>query len=348
MSDWNRRAVLLALGAGAVELAIASGASAGSASSTVKPIAGSWFEFQHHATVEGVDWNPACVRFTAEQWQAKVKEIAEIGMEYLILMAAAVYYRAFYDTKIYAKWNLACADPLEAVLAAADECNLKFFVGGGFYGDWMSEKTISDPVATRQRLQSLEEIAGRYGHHASFCGWYWPDEARINPRYSPEFINYVNTLSRLARQLKPKAEIMIAPYGTRNAIPDDDYVRQLDAMDIDIIAYQDEVGVGKSKVSETAAFYERLRKAHDRSHKARIWADIELFQFEGDVYRSALVPAPFERVLQQMQAVSPWVDKILAYQYLGLMNKPGSAAFAGSAASAELYTEYEKWRRTHL
>ena len=81
MSDWNRREVLVALGAGAVELAIASGDYAEPASSTVKPIAGSWFEFQHHATVEGVDWNPACVRFTAEQWQAKVKEIAEIGME---------------------------------------------------------------------------------------------------------------------------------------------------------------------------------------------------------------------------------------------------------------------------
>jgi hypothetical protein len=347
MTDWNRRNVLYALGAGAAELALASSASAAPAAPlSTKPIAGSWFEFQHHATVEGVDWNPACVRFTAEQWQAKVKEIAETGMEYLVLMATAVYYRAFFDTKIYPEWNLACADPLEAVLTAADRYNVKFFIGGGFYGDWLSSKTISDPVAMRQRLQALDEIAGRYGRHASFYGWYWPDEAFINPYYSSEFVAYVNTLSHRARQLKPKAQIMIAPYGTRNARPDDAYVKQLDAMDVDIVAYQDEVGVQKSRVTETSAFYERLRKAHDRSQKARLWADIELFRFEGEVYNSALLPAPFERILRQMQAVSPWVDTILGYQYLGLMNKPGSVAFAGSAASTRLYEDYVRWTRT--
>lgn len=349
MSDWNRRKFLQVVGAGAAGLAINSPASGATASpSATKPIAGSWFEFQHHATVEGVDWNPECVRFTAVQWEEKVREIAAIGMEYLVLMATAVYYRAFYDTKIYPKWNLACADPLEAVLTAADKCNVKFFIGAGFYGDWLSEKTISDPVAMRQRLESLEEVAAKYGHHPSFYGWYWPDEACINPHYSPEFITYVNTLSGRARQVKPKAPIMIAPYGTRNATADDAYVKQLDSMDVDIVAYQDEVGVRKSVAAETPAFYERLRKAHDRSGKARIWADIELFQFEGAVYNSALLPAPFERVLRQMEAVSPWVDKILGYQYLGLMNKPGSMAFAGSAASTSLYSDYVKWRKANL
>ena len=348
MSEWNRRDFLYALSAGCTELAIGSSiASASSSEKAIKPIAGSWFEFQHHATVEGVDWNPACARFTTEQWQAKVREIAGVGMEYLVLMATAVYYRAFYDTAIYPKWKLACDDPLEAVLTAADDCGVKFFIGGGFYGDWLSDKTIVDPVAMRQRLQSLEEIATRYGHHRSFYGWYWPDEAFINPRFSPEFIAYVNTLSHRARQVKPQAKIMIAPYGTRVAIPDDEYVRQLDSMDVDIIAYQDEVGVRKSKVTETAAFYEGLRKAHDHAQKARIWADIELFQFEGEVYNSALMPAPFERVLRQMEAVSPWVDTILSYQYLGLMNKPGSAAFAGSSASTQLYSDYVNWRNSN-
>jgi hypothetical protein len=197
----------------------------------------------------------------------------------------------------------------------------------------------------KKRVQSLEELANLYGHHASFYGWYWPDEAFINKHYSPEFITYVNTLSHQARQAKPKAPIMIAPYGTRVAVPDDAYVRQLDAMDIDIVAYQDEVGVQKSKVTETAAFYEGLRKAHDRSQKAKIWADVEIFQFEGKVYSSAIVSAPFSRVLSQMEAVSPFVDRILVYQYQGMMNKPGSAAFAGRPESTRLYTDYQNWRR---
>ena len=253
---------------------------------------------------------------------------------------------SFYDSRIYPKWQLECADPMEAVLEAADQHKIKFFIGGGFYGDWTSPTTISDPVAQKQRLQSLEEVVRLYGHHPSFHGWYWPDEAALKPRFSPEFITYVNTLSRRARQLKPNAPIMIAPYGTRMVIPDDAYVRQLDAMDVDIVAYQDEVGVRKSKVTETSAFYEGLRKAHDRAQKAKLWADVEIFQFEGAVYKSALMPAPFERVLRQLEAVSPWVDEILVYQYQGMMNKPGSTAFAGCPASTRLYTDYQNWRKS--
>lgn len=347
-SELNRRDFLLALGLGAGALAIDPQQSlAASAPTRVKPIAGSWFEFQHHATVEGVDWNPACARFTAEQWAEKIKEIKEAGLEYLVLMATAVYYRAFYDTKIYPKWQLGCADPLEAVLAAADQHKVKIFIGGGFYGDWESDDTITDPVATKKRLQAMEELAGRYGHHPSFHGWYWPDEACISPYYSQAFIDYVNQCSRLARQLKPHAPIMIAPYGTRLVTPDDKYVRQLDAMDVDIVAYQDEVGVRKSTVSETSAFYEGLRKAHNRAQKAKLWADVEIFQFESDVYKSALLPAPFERVLRQLEAVSPWVDEILVYQYLGMMNKRDSAAFAGAPASAQLYSDYQAWCKSH-
>jgi hypothetical protein len=73
---------------------------------------------------------------------------------------------------------------------------------------------------------------------------------------------------------------------------------------------------------------------------------MEIFEFEGDVYGSALMPASFNRVLRQMEAISPWVDQILVYQYLGMMNKPGSTAFAGCPQSAKLYTDYQNWLKT--
>lgn len=342
----NRREFIAALCMGTASHAVHPFLRNAPASDAVKPIKGSWFEFQHHATVEGVDWNPALVQFTAEQWDAKVKEFAEIGIEYLVLMATAVYFRSFYDTTIYPKWKLACPDPLEAVLSAADKYKVKFFVGAGFYGSWQKSNVITDPVASKKRLQSLGELATRYGHHPSFYGWYWPDEAEINPHYKPEFMTYVNTLSHEARQLKPIAPILIAPYGTRLAKPDDEYVRQLDAMDVDIVAYQDEVGVRKSKTTETGAFFEGLKRAHDRSKKAKIWADVEIFEFEGSDYDSALVPASFDRVQRQLAAVSPFVENILVYQCMGLMNKLDSAAMAGNPQSVELYSSYVNWLKS--
>jgi Domain of unknown function (DUF4434) len=136
MSKMNRRSFFYALGAsGALMTACLSNTEPSPTPNAIKPISGSWFEFQHHATVEGVDWNPQCARFNCERLDAKVMEMAGIGMEYLVLMATALDYRAFFPTKIFPPWQLACVDPVATVLAAADKYGVKFFIGGGFYGD---------------------------------------------------------------------------------------------------------------------------------------------------------------------------------------------------------------------
>jgi len=337
MQNSSRRSFLLLL-AGAAGTAAMTGAG-----QVIKPIGGSWFEFQHHNRPEGIYWNPACEAFSCGQWDAKVKEIADIGMEYLVLMDTALYFKAFYETDIFPKFELGCDDPIEAVLAAGDRYGVKFFIGGGFYGKWDSGNIISDPDASKKRLRAIGELAGRYGHHESFHGWYWPNEAFINKYFSDRFIAYVNECSAEARKHTPKARTLIAPYGTRVAVPDDRYVKQLETLDVDIIAYQDEIGVQKTKVEESAAFYEGLRKAHDRVPGVALWADMEVFEFEGTVYRSALLPAKFSRVVRQMEAISPYVDTILIYQYQGMMNKPGSEAFAGHPDSAVLYSDYANW-----
>lgn len=68
-----------------------------------KYIKGSWFEFQHHNKAEGKYWNEALASFTLKQWELKLKEMAEIGMEYVVLMATALDYEAYYDTNIFLK-----------------------------------------------------------------------------------------------------------------------------------------------------------------------------------------------------------------------------------------------------
>jgi hypothetical protein len=73
---------------------------------------------------------------------------------------------------------------------------------------------------------------------------------------------------------------------------------------------------------------------------------MEIFEFEGDVYKSALIPADFERILKQMEDISPFVEKILVYQYLGIMNKPGSVASVGHPGSEKLYNDYMNWYKS--
>lgn len=310
----------------------------------IKPIHGSWFEFQHFFDVEGEYWNPACAKFTAEQWEAKIQEMAAIGMDSIVLMNVACHGKAYYETPLCPSYPIACEDPIEAVLRAGDTLGVKFFIGIGYFTPCNSPiRLVNDPAETKRRLQAIDEVAERYGRHASFHGWYWPHEAYINQHFQEGFIEYVNTCSKEGRSVLPGAKTLIGPYGTLTATSDDEYVRQLDRLDVDIIAYQDEVGVEKSRVEETPRFYEELRRAHDRVPSVQLWADVELFRFEGKVYRSALLPAPFERVKRQLEAVSPFVEKILVYQYLGMMNPPDSDAFAGHPASVELYRDYVEW-----
>lgn len=59
-----------------------------------------------------------------------------------------------------------------------------------------------------------------------------------------------------------------------------------------------------------------------------------------------MIPAPWEGVRAQLEAVSPHVDRILSYQYQGLMNHPGTPAFAGHSDSTRLYTDYVHWLKS--
>jgi hypothetical protein len=309
----------------------------------IKPIEGSWFEFQHHSAIEGSPWNSTLEKFTAAQWDAKVKEIADAGLRYLVLLDIAIYGKSFYPSALLPQHHLGCSDPLETVLSAADKYGIRFFISNGFFGDWTKSRfLIKDKEVHKLRVKAMNEVAEKYAHHKSFYGWYYPNETGISGHYDDDFINYVNASSAEAAILTPKAKTLIAPYGTKNVIVDDKYVYQLELLNVDFIAYQDEIGVQKTQVEESTGYFERLHKVHQKAAKARLWADVEVFRFEGKVYNSALLPASPERVIQQLEAVSPYVDKILIYQYTGMVNKPGSTVFAGHPDSVRLYEQLLK------
>ncbi len=306
-------------------------------------ITGTWFEFTHHNTLEGKYWNPTCRAFSDAQWREKVREIAAAGMKYIVLMCTSLVdegrAEAYFPTDIYpAPENFACSEPIEALLAEADAQGLRVFLSVGYYGPWRNTmENMTSEAVTARAFRAMEQIAERYAHHPSFFGWYYPDETCIEGHFHTEFITYCNRYTAFAETLIPGKKILIAPYGTNLLHADDTYVRQLDELHVDFIAYQDEVGVRKSTTRQTPEFYAALRRAHDRSGRSALWADVELFDFEGDVYRSALIPAQGERVRQQLQAVGAYCDEILCYQYLGLLNAPQTGAFCGHPTSAALY-----------
>ena len=314
--------------------------------SDIKPISGSWFEFQHLLPAEGEYWDNDLAKFTEEQWKEKVREISELGFEYLVIQEVALNGKSIYPSKLVSQYKLGCADPLEAVLSAGDEVGMKFFLSNDFWDDCQKgEFLMTDPGIKKLRTRAMEEIVKKYGHHSCFYGWYFPNESYLMPYFDEKFIKYVNECAHTAKSLQPNSVNLIAPYNIKAEKSDDHFVKQLERLNIEVIAYQDGVGVNSTKLGEPAKYFENLYKAHQKAARSRIWADMEVFYFEKGT-KDNLLPADFEtRILHQMKDLSPFVDKILIYQYLGCFNKPGTKAYAGhqNQESVRLYNQYKAW-----
>jgi hypothetical protein len=307
----------------------------------IKPISGTWFNFQcsdqrHKYT------NECQAAYTCDDWALKVNELAEIGIRYIIFQSVALGGKAFYKSALMPGAGLVCDDPLGASIEVFLSCE---FVNN-------EDDDIYDSHIMEGRIAIMSEVAAQFSASPAFCGWYFSAEGDASVLFDLGYFQYVNRLAYEARKLTPGAKILIAPYGLNLAKWSEKYLRQLESMDIDIIAYQDKVGCIRSlnPIELSSTQFAAARRLHDRIPRIELWADIETFTWEGDINSraSALVPAPFSRVLEQMAAVSPHVESIVAFTMQGMADKPGSPAPTGHPTAAEQYRQYEHYLNGEL
>ena len=141
----------------------------------------------------------------------KVREIAALKMEYIVVMATALYDRCYFESSVFPLADIPCADPIEAVLDEADKCGIKVFLGNGFYGDWTKPGVnITSSEVIDRSFKAMDELTEKYARHKSFYGWYFPDETCIILRFSGNFMKYVNLLRPLPRD-NARQKTLIAP-----------------------------------------------------------------------------------------------------------------------------------------
>lgn len=314
--------------------------------SLIKPIVGSWFSIYWYDR-RHYYWNDACIKYSDAQWDALIKDMADLGMEYLVMCNVASNGYAVYDSKVLPKYPMNSADPLEAVMSACDKYGVKVFLNNDYYHDeyYFKIDEMFYPESIKGRYTMLEEVAAKYSGHKSFYGWYWAWESHLSGYFPDHFIKYINDSSKQARLLTPNAKFLTAPYGTKTAVNDAKFINQLEQLDVDIIAYQDTVGCYAMDVEQSAKSFEILRKAHDKVPEKKLWADVETFTWEGkdNVAETPLIPAEFSRLKSQLAAVSPYVDKILVFIFEGLFSNPDSIAYTGYEKAANYYKEYVQW-----
>ena len=90
------------------------------------PITGTFVNLPYQ-DVRNLYTNPPHLDNTDPQmWKAKIREMKDMGMEYLVFMSVANEQKAYYPSKLmpwhYPSWR---QSPVDAVMEAAAECGMK-------------------------------------------------------------------------------------------------------------------------------------------------------------------------------------------------------------------------------
>jgi hypothetical protein len=294
--------------------------------------------------------NPEGVDITSpELWRLKIKELSEMGIEYVILMYVADNSRSFYPSDFMKPaYPEGRESPVEAVMKSADEHNIKVFMSTGWARNQDDNPALSEIRAIQIRI--MNETAKLFSKHKSFYGWYLPCEDVVGPFLSQKAVDAANSLTVEARNLTPHAKVLISPYGLRMAKFDDGmFAQQISKLKVDIVAYQDEIGcvVEPMPLPHMKQNFQHLRDVHNKTG-IELWSNDESFTWEKGLNTrpSALIPAPFPRFLSQLAGVTKaGVDEVISFAFCGILDKPESAIPIGQPiAAGQAYRDYMDWK----
>ena len=315
----------------------------------ILPITGSWINLAYKDVrnkytnpLEADNNDPAL-------WEAKVREMSGMGIEYLVVMEVANDGKAYYPSQLMPlQYDPARKSPVEAILDAAAECGVKVFLSTGWAQN--QDDNLRIPAIKERQLQIMDEIGTFYKEKPAFYGWYLPVEDCINPIFPKHAVDAVNALVERAHQLTPGKKTLISPYGLGlSDFTNPDYEKTLSELKVDIIAYQDEIGCVReaTPLPELRENWKQLRKVHDHIG-IEMWANCETFTWENGTNdrTSALIPAAYQRLLaQQVAASEGGVDRIISFMFYGIIENPESPFQLGQPeGSAQIYQDYMAWK----
>ncbi len=270
-------------------------------------------------------------RWTNQEFRSRqLRLIRDIGIDSLILLTGNPG-GICYKSKIF-KDFLNC-DLVEQILIDADKLAMDVWVGMPHVEiAWMLQQPDALNRLAEIGGQLLEEIHQNYGHHKSFYGWYIPYELcnvfiqwNGSERHLPQWIN---KLATRCKELSPNRPVAIAPYFTTVDGPQEfrrlwaQVAAQLDA--VDTIMMQDSVGIFKEDRLREIPLYFSILQDICHEHGKQLWADIETFDQQHGIPLDEMAwsaqPPSNERVIRQLEAVSPYVERIVTFTFCEYMN----------------------------
>lgn len=325
---------------------------------TTPLITGSFFDFQHVNLWDAAYWTDQCRFWNERQWRALVADMHDIGITTIISTGTALWGRPVFpgsEKTVGLPLRMGCRDPVAAVMDEADRLGMEVFLGVGMRGRVSQVRDYADmsppwpDVWFSWNAALAEALLMRYGDRSSFRGLYISYEIDFQ-EYHVQL--YDELIGRRLRPVIGSIPLLASPGSLGNHPHPERLEKDLTTMGIDILACQDYGG----RSTDPEAALDKVRRNADalqrhgdaaRNAGVEIWTNCELFDFEpGPDGRHRCIAGPMERIKRQIQIQSPLVDKVICYQYQGIMNRRTELVDIGTPASERLYDEYAAYRRS--
>ena len=330
-------------------------------------ISGTFLGIDHWSDSEGTRFQPAIRSLDESGWRRMVRDMAGIGIDTLVFQQSSCSRdgwgqgKAYYKSKHRQRFPWIQGDTYGAVVDEATRLGMTIFYG---IGDMYSpEPYRNTEVVLQDALQTAGELLELYGGLKSFGGWYWTWE------YSPASLPGRDSMRTLVPRLRAfhDCPILIAPNADRGISP-----TLLADIDVDIVAYQDTVGLGCPDIFGRHAaadrhlslhrlpeLYKGLKTAHDAWQPAdaakpgywnyytrtrgrtALWNDLEIWEVDP---RGAIYPTELARIDSQLTLTAPFVEKQIIFQYPGFMCHPDHPVQVGGERAVTLYEAYAVYR----
>lgn len=324
-------------------------------------IDGAFMGFYHWSEEEGKMWNPTIKTLSSEQWMEVASCMKKLDMDIVIMQESfrnqeyvgkhsmeneGYHGRAFYDSKLYpGRMPIACADPIEAVMAKADKLGMHVFAGVGMYA-WFDYT----PASLEWHKNVARELWEKYGHHPSFYGFYVSEEGtgsldsfETDPEMIPvrqqQIIDFYDEMYKFCHAMAPDKPLMFAPNGWGIPKAYDLYPLLLKNLDIICPFAFARMPEGDLTGVEAVNF---LQKCCNEAG-SHLWFDLEAFLF--DEREGYLIPRPIDEIIGDLTLFDNF-EKVVTYQYPGVFNDPDASICIGEPSTLGLFKDYQEYLKS--
>lgn len=274
---------------------------------------------------------------SATQWAKELDAMRAAKMRMIILQWTQADGKNLFDPP----------DPFPVILDLAHRRDMQFIFGLRHDGRWWREWGNADYLReeAKESVALAREVHRRYGKHPAFAGFYIPYELWDGSFTDVQVENLremLRTISSTCRQIAPGKPVFLAPFFAGLLTPerfDQLWFNLLLGRPVDVVALQDGVGARgwDEQIEERVTPYFAAMQRACRQRGVKLWCDLECFRLtNANPSRPQFAPATAERVIRQLKVVSPYVERVVTFDFYHYMSP-----YRGEAHKA-LYEGYLK------